>query len=80
MKLLQEIQYGQVPDLLKLTKVALRVIQNDLKRMITLTVDTKRSDYASFTGIQIHGPEKNYIWPSLCYATVKGNRMDIDLN
>lgn len=80
MKLLQEIHYGQVPDLLELTKVALRVIQNDLKRMITLTADTNRSDYAIFTGIQIHGPGANFVWPSLCYAVVKGNRMDISLD
>ncbi len=80
MKMLQEIQYGQVPDLLELTKIALKVIQEDLKRMITLTVDTSRSDYAVFTGIQIHGPGANFVWPSLCYTIVKGNKMDINLD
>ena len=77
MRLLQEIPYGQVPDLLSLTQTTLRVIQSDLKRMIDLTVQTDRSDYAVFTGIQIHGPDGNYIWPALCYNVVNGAQEEI---
>lgn len=69
-----------LPELLELTKIALKVIQDDLKRMIDLTVDTDKSDYSAFTGIQIHGPDSNYIWPSLCYAVVEGNRIDISMD
>ncbi len=80
MKLLQEIKYGEVPDLLELTMVALKVIQNDLKRMITLTVDISHSNYAIFTGIQIHGPGSNYVWPSQSYVVVDGTHQEIMLS
>jgi hypothetical protein len=39
MRLIQEIPYGQVPDLLALTRAALKVIQDDLQSLIGLTVD-----------------------------------------
>jgi hypothetical protein len=78
-RLLQEIHYGQVPDLLALTKTALKVIQKDLKRLIELTVDTGRSDYAVFTGIQIHGPNGNFIWPELSYCVVNGEQQSLKL-
>jgi hypothetical protein len=77
MKLLKEIRYGYIPDLLEITKVALNVIQSDLKRMIDLTVDTGKSDYAAFTGIQIHMPDGNYVWPASCYAVIGGAKQDI---
>jgi len=77
MRLLQEIPYGKVPDLLALTKTTLKVIQNDLKRMIQLTVNTDRSDYAVFTGIQIHGPDMNYIWPDMSYCVVDGENQNL---
>ena len=73
-RLLQETPYGKVPDLLELTKTALKVIQKDMERLIQLTVNTDRSDYAVFTGIQIHGPDRNYIWPDLSYCVVDGEK------
>jgi hypothetical protein len=79
MRLLQEIPYGQVPDLPVLTKTTLKVIQKDLTRMIQLTVNTDRSDYAVLTGIQIHGPDRNYIWPDLCYSFVNGVQREITI-
>ncbi len=69
-RLIQEIPYGQVPDLLTLTRAALKVIQDDLERFIGLTVDPAQSDHAVFTGIQIHGPDGNYIWPDRCFQVV----------
>ena len=50
-----------------------------LERMISLPVDTTRSDYAIFTGIHVHGPEADFVWPSLCDTIVKGNKIDINL-
>ena len=79
MRLLQEIPYGQVPSLLSITQTTLGIIQNDLKRMIDLTVNTDRSDYAVFTGIQIHGPDGNYVWPDLCYSVVNGAEQAIKI-
>ncbi len=79
MKILNAVKYGQVPDLLGITRITLGIIQEDLKRMIHFTVDTKRNDYAVFTGIQIHGPGANYIWPSQCYSVVSGRMKKITL-
>lgn len=78
-RLLQEIHYGKVPDLLELTQVTLKVIQTDIERMIGMTVDSNKSDYAVFTGIQIHGPKMNYIWPDACYSVVNGEKQQITL-
>ncbi len=80
MRLIKEIHYGWIPDLLELTKLTLRIIQDDLKRMIELTVDKKRSDYAVFTGIQIHGPGANFIWPESSYLVVDGLHREIKLS
>ena len=79
MRLLREIPYGSVPDLLELTKVARTVIQTDLENTIKKVVNTNKSNYAVVTGIQIHGPSGNYVWPSECYAVVNGERKDIAL-
>jgi hypothetical protein len=70
MRLLKEIPYGQVPDLLELTRIAQRVILMDIEKAILAAVDRKKSDYALITGIQIHGPENNYVWPAKCYAVI----------
>jgi len=78
-RLLTEIPYGQIPDLIELTKITRKVIQSDLEHAIEKVVDTKKSDYAVFTGIQIHGPDGNYIWPSESYAVVKNKRTAINL-
>jgi CheY-like chemotaxis protein len=78
-RLLREIPYGQVPGLLELTKIAQRAIQADLESALQKMVDTRTSDYAVATGVQIHGPDGNYVWPASCYAVVKGTRHEIVL-
>ena len=79
-RLLKEIPYGHVPDLLELTKITRKVIQTDLEHVLEKVVDIKKSDYAIMTGVQIHGPEGNYVWPSECYAVVNGKRQEIILS
>jgi hypothetical protein len=78
-RLLTEIPYGQIPDLIELTKITRKVIQSDLEHAIEKVVDTKKSDYAVITGIQIHGPDGNYIWPAESYAVVNGVKQEIAL-
>ena len=51
MRLLREIPYGHIPDLLELTKITQKVIQTDLEQALKKVVDTSKSDYAFFTGI-----------------------------
>jgi hypothetical protein len=76
-RLLKEITYGYIPDLLELTKIARKIIQTDLENVIEKVVDTTKNDYALITGIQVHGPDKNYVWPSTCYAIVDGLRYEL---
>jgi hypothetical protein len=78
-RLLKNIPYGQIPDLLELTKITLNTIREDLENAIVKTVDVKHSDYAFVTGIQIHGPEGNYIWPAEQYAIVNSKKRKIEL-
>lgn len=78
-RLLREIPYGHVPDLLELTKITQKAIYADLESVIGKIVDSGKSDYALITGIQIHGPENNYVWPGECYAVVQGKKKDITL-
>ncbi|RJR17022.1 MAG: hypothetical protein C4581_08880 [Nitrospiraceae bacterium] len=79
MRLLREIPYGHVPDLLELTRTALKAIQSDLETTISKVVDTNKSNYAIISGIQIHGPSGNYVWPSECYTVVNGKRETLNL-
>lgn len=79
-RLFKEIPSGETPDLVTLTRLAQRAILADLERMISLTVDTARSDYAVLTGIQIHASNFNdYIWPAEMYAVVNGRRHELSL-
>lgn len=75
-RLLKKLKYGEIPDLVTLTKIAHTAIAEELERMIELTTDPQtRSHYAVLTGIAVHGPEhRDYIWPGVLYAVVDGQR------
>ena len=76
--LLRKIRYGDVPNLLSLTKIAHAVILEELERMIQLTVDPTRSDYGLFTGIQIHTPEgRHFVWPGAAYVMKDGKKVSL---
>jgi hypothetical protein len=77
LRLLKEIPYGRVPDLLELTRLTQRIIVADLERAIETVVDPETSDYALLTGIQIHGQDGNYVQSLPGYALVKGQRQSI---
>jgi len=76
-RLLREIPYGHLPDLIELTKITRKVIQEDLEHIIGKVVDTSKSDYAVLTGIQIHAPDANYIWPSDSYVVIEGVKSEL---
>jgi hypothetical protein len=76
--LLRKIRYGDVPNLLSLTRIAHEVILEELERMIRLTVDLTRSDYGLFTGIQIHTPEgRHFVWPGAAYVVMGGKQLNL---
>ena len=78
-RLFPKIKYGDMPELIALTKMAYQTITEDLERIILQTVDPGHSDYAVLTGIQIHGSEDNYVWPGTLYAMVNGQRREVTL-
>lgn len=78
-RLIKEISYGDIPSLLELTHIARKVIQEDLELAISKVVDTSKSDYAMLTGIQIHAPDGNYIWPAESYVVVNGVKSELKI-
>jgi hypothetical protein len=78
-RLLKEIPYGHIPDLIELTKITRKVIQEDLEHAIEKVIDTTKSDYALFSGIQIHAPDANYIWPADSYVVVDGKKQELKI-
>lgn len=74
-RLFGKFGFGKIPDLVTLTKVTQHIIREDLERMIQLTVHPSTTDYAVFTGVQIHGPaHKDWIWVETSYVVVDGSR------
>jgi len=78
-RLSQELPEGEIPDLLELTKVAQRAIQADLEALLAVLIDTRKSDYAVITGIQVHRPDGNFIAPISSYAYVDGTKRELCL-
>jgi hypothetical protein len=78
-RLIKEISYGDIPSLLELTKIARKVIQEDLEHAIGKVIDTAKSDYALFSGIQIHAPDANYIWPADSYVVIDGEKQELHI-
>jgi len=76
--LLGKLRYGDVPDLLSLTRIAHGIILEEIERMIHLTVDPTRSNYGVFTGIQIHAPEgRHFVWPGTAYVVMGGKQLHL---
>ena len=78
-RLFRKLRYGDMPDLVTLTKMAHTVIREDLERMIQWTVDSASFPYAVFTGIQIHGPNnQTWIWMDTPYVMAQNIRETLD--
>jgi len=75
----ERLARGDVPELFALTDLVHDLIREDLERTIETTVDTIRSDYAVLTGLQIHGPQHNYVQPRTMYTVVDRQRREIEL-
>ncbi len=74
-RLFGKFDFAEIPDLVTLTKITQEIIKEDLERMIHLTVNPSTTDYAVFTGVQIHGPaNKDWVWVETSYVVVDGVR------
>ena len=77
-RLLEELPFGEVPDLADITHAAHRVAARDLRALIDGGLDLRHTDYALLTGIHIHGPEgADYIWPGEASVVVRGEHRDV---
>lgn len=87
-RLLPLIGYGEVPDLVDLTKLTVAAIEEDIGRILRALADEWRSadhpmlvDAAVFSGIQIHGPDGvNFVWPHSAHVGVGGDLSDDGLS
>ena len=67
-KLLSAIRYGDRPDQLTITKLAGRVIREEVERLLG-HVDSARFRYALLTGILIHGPaDTHWVHPTRSFV------------
>ncbi len=67
-KILSTITYGDKPNLIEITKLASRIISNDVENLLN-TLDRSVFKYAVMTGIQIHGPlGAHWIYPQDFYV------------
>lgn len=78
-RLSKEMPTDHIPDLLELTKITQKAIQKDIESALKTIVNVNKSDYAVITGIQIHGPDGNYISPAEYYAVVNRTKVEINL-
>ncbi|MCW6035419.1 hypothetical protein K4A83_03895 [Spirulina subsalsa FACHB-351] len=67
-KIISALQYGEKPNLIEMTKLASRLISEDVKQLLS-SVDSSVFNYAVMTGIQIHGPlDTHWIYPQDFYV------------
>jgi hypothetical protein len=76
LRLFKELR-GASPDLLQLTRVVQKVALTDLEAALQPLIAVDRCDYTVLSGIQIHGPDGNYVSPIAGYAVVGGARHEI---
>ncbi|MEA2023003.1 MAG: hypothetical protein U9N79_01790 [Actinomycetota bacterium] len=83
-RLLPLIKYGNVPDLVDLTKLTVAAIEEDLHEILRSLADGWRAtghvmpaDMAIFGGVQIHGANGvNFVWPLSARIELDGDLRD----
>jgi hypothetical protein len=70
---------GRSTSMLDLTLLLQQIIEHDLERLLELSLGRCAADYGVFTGIQIHTPAGNQVWPKTQYAVVNGQRRRLNL-
>ena len=83
-RLLPLIGYGNVPDLVDLTKLTVTAIEDDLQEIVLSLAEewseaeqAMPADAAMFSGIQIHGPDGvNFVWPLSAHIEAGGDLRD----
>ncbi|CAI5931574.1 unnamed protein product [Closterium sp. NIES-64] len=88
-KIMAKVSPGGNQSLVDVTRAALAAINEDLEKLISLTVNPATADYAVITGVQIHSGDQipgqpfriertcDYIAPDKMYAVVRGQKYDL---
>lgn len=63
-------------DIVALTRLARRAILEDLERLIAGS-DMEAVDYAVFSGIQVHAPDAELVWPAESYVVLRGDKREL---
>lgn len=71
-RLLEGLAHNRLPSLLEITYAAHEVIRDELRWMVEHTVDRATTDWAVLTGVQIHGPMGDWVWPGESYSVIGG--------
>ncbi|CAI5519417.1 unnamed protein product [Closterium sp. Naga37s-1] len=87
-KIMAKVSGGD-QSLVDVTRAALAAINEDLEKLISLTVNPATADYAVITGVQIHSGDQipgqpfriertcDYIAPDKMYAVVRGQKYEL---
>jgi hypothetical protein len=79
-RLVMEWDFRADPDLITLTKAALRAGRGDLESLIKESAEDAPKDYALLSGILIHATDgSSYVWPQACYVHSNGQKQDLTL-
>jgi len=77
-KLFNKEWYDRSPDIIEITKSAMKKINEDLEEMISRTVNTEMADYAVLTGVMIHGDDhQEFVCPSKKYVVKNGKMIEL---
>ncbi|CAI7750368.1 unnamed protein product [Closterium sp. NIES-53] len=88
-KIMTKVSPGGNQSLVDVTRAALAAINEDLEKLISLTVNPATADYAVITGVQIHSGDQipgqpfriertcDYIAPDKMYAVVRGQKYEL---
>lgn len=75
-KIFEKLEYGERPDLVRITKITHEIIKEDLERLIEVS-EKEPFDYAVMTGVMIHGPnDTNFVHPQSFYAVKAGSQSE----
>jgi hypothetical protein len=79
-RLLRRISYGEVPDLVGLTRIARDAIYDDMAALVSQLEHGADTDVAVISGVQVHGPGgSGFVAPGRGFARIGRGRVEHEL-
>ncbi|MEN2995012.1 MAG: hypothetical protein ABDH19_06680 [Thermodesulfovibrio sp.] len=76
-KLKREIS-DKIPDLMELTKIALRISFNEIEKTMDVLAKADEITYAIVSGIQVHYLDKNYVVPMDSFIFIDNKKINLE--